>query len=125
MGMMAKPEVFLRATSDATFDAIRTADDFKNRVDNTRFKIEVSCDTAGRKELQNTLKMMFDGNQEPLDILAASSMFKGFKFKAKANSKEQAGSMNDNFQKTLEAMQMTDLPQVRDAHKMMVMWNDE
>merc|ERR1712151_32381 len=57
--------------------------------------------------------------------VTAASMFTSFKFKAKANSKEQAGSMNDNFQKMLQGMGQVDNPGCSDVHRMLEKLNGE
>jgi len=114
---MAQPEVVWRSTTDATWDSLRTAEDMRNIADNTRFKLEVSVDTAGRKQL-GEMKDMF-----PPEPLMASKMFKGFTFKAKANSKDQAGGFNQNFQQMLLAMEDIPDPNVGEMTQMMAVVN--
>ena len=82
---------------------MRTAEDINDMVDNTRLKFEVCVDTAGRKQLLEVGEQMF-----PDEMVNAAKMFNGFKFKAKANSKDQAGGLNQNFQQMLEVMQQFD-----------------
>jgi len=116
---MAEPEIVWRSTTDVTWDSLRTAEDMKNIIDNTRFKCEVSVNTAGRKQLQEVLSQML-----PPDAVNMSKMFKGFTFKAKANSKEQAGGLNQNFQQMLQAMSALDNPQALEMHSVMNVVNE-
>merc|ERR1711976_302143 len=120
-----QPELILRGTSDGTFDAMREAEDFKHRLDDARLRFEVSCDTAGRQSFMEMANNELPQAGVPKEFLASATLFKGFKFKAKANSKDQAGSFNENFQKMLEGMGQIDSPQVTDAHVWMQKLNGE
>merc|ERR1719231_972030 len=64
-------------------------------------------------------------NSEMSMALTTAKLFQGFRFKAKANSKEHAGSFNDNFQKMLEGMGQMNQPGMGDAHAMMAQLNGE
>merc|ERR1711981_1249964 len=122
---MAKPEFIMRGTADGTFDTMRTAEDFKNQVDNVRLKMEVSCDTAGRQSLLDTMTAMLEGNMEGQQAITSAKMFKAFRFKAKSNSKEHSGSINENFQQMLESMGCIHRAEVVDAHTAMAQLNNE
>jgi len=120
---MAQPEFVMRSTSDVTWESLRTAEDMKNIVDNSRFKFEFSVDTAGKKQLMEVGEQMLPPQGDEQAALMAAKMFKGFTFKAKANSKDQAGGLNQNFQQMLESMQQVSHPGIADAHQMMAVVN--
>merc|ERR1711957_984703 len=102
---MAQPELVYRITTDCTWESIRTADDMLNMVDNTRFRFEVSANTAGKKQLLDILNQSVpDLDSRSKMNVSAVRLFNGFTFKAKSNSKEQAGGLNQNFQQMLTAL---------------------
>jgi len=116
---MALPEVVWRTTTDATWESVRTAEDMLNMVDNSRLKFEFSMDTVGKKELMNLFESMFPADLEASQGLNVWRLWNGFKFRVKANSKDQAGGLNQNFQKMLQAMEQVDHPGMDDLQIML------
>jgi len=118
---MALPEVVWRTTTDATWESMRTAEDMLNMVDNSRLKFEFSMDTAGKKGLLDLFetKEEFQTDEEAIRGLAIWRLWNGFKFRVKANSKDQAGGLNQNFQKMLQAMEQVDHPGMDDLQIML------
>jgi len=122
---MAQPELVYRITTDATWESIRTADDMLNMVDNTRFRFEVSANTVGKKQLLDTVSQMVpDLDQGSKMRLSAMRLFNGFTFKAKSNSKEQAGGLNQNFQQMLTALKELGHPSLRAQTDIMEAMNE-
>jgi len=122
---MAQSELVYRMTGDTTWESLRTAEDMKNIVENVRFKLELSGNTAGRKQLMETLEQMPTMDpKETRPFFDFMKVFNGFKFKAKSNSKDQAGGLNQNFQQMMEAMQQVDHPGMGDMHQMMAVVNE-
>merc|ERR1711957_236057 len=123
---MAQPELVYRITTDCTWESMRTAEDMLNYVDNTRFRFEVSANTVGKKQLLDTVSQMVPGDldQGSKIRLSAMNLFNGFTFKAKSNSKEQAGGLNQNFQQMLTALKELGHPSLRAQTDIMEAMNE-
>merc|ERR1712166_989507 len=121
---MAQPELVYRITTDATWESIRTADDMLNMVDNTRFRFEVSANTVGKKQLLDPVSQMVPDLGQNKMKLSAMGLFNGFTFKAKSNSKEQAGGLNQNFQQMLTALKELGHPDLRAQTDIMEAMNE-
>merc|ERR1712195_70887 len=94
-------------------------------VDNTRFRFEVSANTVGKKQLLDTVSQMVpDLDQGSKMRLSAMNLFNGFTFKAKSNSKEQAGGLNQNFQQMLTALKELGHPSLRAQTDIMEAMNE-